>query len=155
MSSGDEESDAQEKTIAKGKGKQKKVETEEEEEEEEEEGEEEEEEEEEEEDVYMKDEDQGIDGEQQEGFAKEYYMKDGEQKVRYIPQKGKPNVVPCDGCLKKNQTCYSQNSSKTRGACYDCGRLKNKCIYTVSFTFQEYIFAFSFKFNRHQNEYGE
>jgi hypothetical protein len=120
LSSDDEESDGH-NTFPKGKGRETKEETEGEvDDEDEQQGDEEE---------YVKGEDEIND----EGFVKEYYMKGGEQKVRYIPKKGKPNTTPCDACYKKNQTCYSQNSTKARGACYDCGRMKNKCLYTVSF----------------------
>jgi hypothetical protein len=120
LSSDDEESDGH-NTFPKGKGREAKEETEGEVDEE---------------DEQQGDEEEYVKGEEEindEGFVKEYYMKGGEQKVRYIPQKGKPNTTPCDACYKKNQTCYTQNSTKARGACYDCGRMKNKCLYTVSF----------------------
>lgn len=56
-----------------------------------------------------------------------------DEKVRHKPQKGRlVNTLACIRCAKKDQVCYMQDSLKARGACYDCGRLKIKCLYSVS-----------------------
>jgi hypothetical protein len=74
----------------------------------------------------------------EEGNGEEYedvnpYVKHEGSRIRYLPQRANvPRARPCDGCVKRNQTCYSQDSEKTRGACFECGRLKQKCIYSVS-----------------------
>ena len=62
-----------------------------------------------------------------------YYLKDEGARVRYMPQRGNhKNTPPCDGCVKRSSDCYSQYSRKSRGACYECGRMKQKCIFTVN-----------------------
>jgi hypothetical protein len=64
-----------------------------------------------------------------------YVKEEVEEKSRTAPIRGKPNVHHCDRCVKKRQTCYAQHSSKSRGACFNCCRLKNKCIFSVSLLF--------------------
>lgn len=77
---------------------------------------------------------QMVDDEEQGNWEDEEDIKPGfQQKNRSQAKKrrGKPNTYPCDACVKKGQTCYSQISVKARGACFECGRLKSKCIYSV------------------------
>ena len=50
---------------------------------------------------------------------------------RRVPEKGKRNMYPCDECIRKQQACYAQDSWKARGACFDCGKARRKCIYSV------------------------
>jgi hypothetical protein len=55
-------------------------------------------------------------------------------KIRYPPMKGKKrNSPPCEACVKRNHVCYSQDSKKSRGACFECGSMKTKCIFPVSY----------------------
>jgi ribosomal protein L12E/L44/L45/RPP1/RPP2 len=72
--------------------------------------------------------------EEEEGEEGNYSVKEEvEHKVRHPkPKRGKPNAHSCDRCVKMRQTCYSQDSTKARSACFQCGKLKNKCIYSVS-----------------------
>ena len=59
-----------------------------------------------------------------------------DQKMRYAPRRGRTeNEQPCDACIKRNKTCYTQDSIKARGACYECGRQRIKCIFSVSENF--------------------
>ena len=56
------------------------------------------------------------------------------EKVRYKPRKARMvNKYPCETCEKRNRTCHMQDSNKARGACYECGTMKIKCVFTVSF----------------------
>ena len=57
-------------------------------------------------------------------------------KVRYLPRKGRTiNKRPCDSCYKRKKTCHVQDSTKARGACYECGKQKIKCVYSVCLSF--------------------
>lgn len=58
-----------------------------------------------------------------------------EYRTRMAPKKGRVYKVPCDACVRRKMPCYTQNSQRARGACFDCGRLKTKCEYVVSFFF--------------------
>lgn len=82
------------------------------------------------------DEEEKVDEEDEEDEERQLLVKEEvEFKVRYAqPKRGKANVYPCSRCIKRKQTCYSQDSLKARGACYACGRLKNKCIFPVGFS---------------------
>ena len=69
------------------------------------------------------------------------YFKEEGSKVRYAPLRGnQANDPPCDACVRRRKPCYPQGSEKSRGACYECGRLKTKCIFSVSYYFLQYIF---------------
>jgi hypothetical protein len=57
---------------------------------------------------------------------------EADSKLRYAPRKGgTENEEPCDACIKRNKACYTQDSVKARGACYECGRQRIKCIFSV------------------------
>jgi hypothetical protein len=57
-------------------------------------------------------------------------------KVRYKARKGRlVNKTPCDTCARRNKVCHMQDSLKARGACYECGSQKIRCIFTVSFIY--------------------
>lgn len=96
--------------------------------------------------------DESDDGEEEEVKKREkrkYSVKEEiEFKSRYPPPiRGKPNAIPCGACTKRNQTCYSQDSLKARGACYRCGKLKIRCIYPVSLFFFKILINYSNCFN--------
>src|SRR5271168_209445 len=62
----------------------------------------------------------------------QYYKAEG-SKARYVPVRGNHlNDPPCNACVQRRKPCYPQDSDKNRGACFECGRLKTKCIFTVS-----------------------
>jgi hypothetical protein len=57
-------------------------------------------------------------------------------KVRYKARKGRlVNKTPCDTCARRNKVCHMQDSLKARGACYECGSQKIRCIFTVCFIY--------------------
>jgi hypothetical protein len=63
----------------------------------------------------------------------QHYVKEEGSRIRYIPQQGnRRHNPPCDNCIRKTKACIVQGSNKARGACYECGRLKQKCIFSVS-----------------------
>jgi hypothetical protein len=72
--------------------------------------------------------------EEEEGDEKKprNYGKDEHKARSPDPNRGKANTSPCEACRKKGRTCYSQNTLKNRGACYHCGKMKNKCNFPVS-----------------------
>src|SRR5271168_614104 len=68
----------------------------------------------------------------QEDDEEDYYKAEG-SKARYVPVRGNHlNDPPCDACVRPRKPCYPQDSEKNRGACFECGRLKIKCIFSVS-----------------------
>ena len=71
-------------------------------------------------------------GEDDEDDCGQRYIKEENLKVRYPPLRGnKQNSPPCNACVRRNDVCYAQDSTKMRGACYECGRMKTKCIFSV------------------------
>jgi hypothetical protein len=76
------------------------------------------------------------DEEDEDGYVKE------ESRVRYNPRRGnRRNKPPCDNCIRKGKDCITQDSSRSRRACYNCGKLKQKCIFSVS-QFLSLLFLF-------------
>ena len=52
------------------------------------------------------------------------------QQRGYQPQRGnRKNNPRCVRCIQRNFACYMQDSNKARGACYECGRGKQKCFF--------------------------
>ena len=75
------------------------------------------------------DDDEGEDDEDDRG---QRYIKEENLKVQYPPLRGnEQNSPPCNVCVRRNDVCYAQDSTKTRGACYECRRMKMKCIFSV------------------------
>jgi hypothetical protein len=69
-----------------------------------------------------------------------HYVKQEGTRYRQRPQRGSlRNNPPCDNCIKRNQVCYAQESDKSRGACFECGSSKTKCIFSVSDNITMYI----------------
>jgi hypothetical protein len=67
------------------------------------------------------------DEEDDNGYVKE------ESRMRPNPRRGHlRNNPPCDNCIRKAKDCITQDSSRSRGACFNCGKLKQKCIFSVS-----------------------
>jgi hypothetical protein len=63
----------------------------------------------------------------------QHYVKEEGSRIRYMPQQGnRRHNPPCDNCIRKNKACIDQGSNKAHGACYECGRLKQKCLFYVS-----------------------
>jgi hypothetical protein len=82
------------------------------------------------EEEFEDDEDQ--DQEDDEEDYGEYYKVEG-SKARYVPVRGNHRNDPsCDACIRRRKPCYPQDSDKNRGACFECGKLKIKCIFSVS-----------------------
>src|ERR1700678_850795 len=82
------------------------------------------------EEEFEDDEDQ--DQEEDEEDYGEYYKVEG-SKARYVPVRGNHRNDPsCDACIRRRKPCYPQASDKNRGACFECGKLKIKCIFSVS-----------------------
>lgn len=88
--------------------------------------------------VGENDEDEEEDEEDEEVDEEENEDDDEEEKPvkeevgRYGPRRGRvENKQPCEGCIKARTTCHTQDSIKARGACYECGRKRIKCMFTV------------------------
>ena len=75
------------------------------------------------------DDDEGEDDKDDHG---QRYIKEENLKVRYPPLRGNErNSPPCNTCVRRNDVCYMQDLTKTQGECYECGRMKMKCIFSV------------------------
>lgn len=58
-----------------------------------------------------------------------------DRKAIYKPRKERNvNRQPCDTCAKRGKVCHMQDAIKAK-ACYECGILKLRCIFTVSFLY--------------------
>jgi hypothetical protein len=61
-----------------------------------------------------------------------HYVKEEGARRQYYPQRGNRRNNPrCDRCTRRNDLCYAQDLSKARGACFECGKGKQKCIFSV------------------------
>ena len=91
--------------------------------------------------AYVEGEEMDEDDEVKESHTPHVKSEDVYVKRRYQPRKARMvNKHPCDTCVKRNKTCHMQDSIKARGACFECGSMKIKCIFTVSFFFFFFIF---------------
>ena len=64
---------------------------------------------------------------------KEDETNDDEKKVQPCkphapPVRGETMPMPCNRCCKQGIDCHQQAEGKGQGACYECGKLKLKCM---------------------------
>jgi hypothetical protein len=79
---------------------------------------------------------EGVEDDDEEEEDNDAVVDDRRFKIRYRRiEKGRVNAFSCEACIRKNEPCYSQASTKSRGSCYSCGKNKNRCIYPVCLQF--------------------